>query len=118
MFQSDIGRTRVPIFGREMVRPLADSRRIASRTAVRETPYSAWMRGSVGSASPGRYWLETIRLPIEPATISERLPRPSRMDMPRAFRIALPSRADRLRKRTAGLRGPRLGHRNANAGVD
>ncbi len=53
MFQSTVGRTRVPILGREDVSPLADSSRIASRTAVRETPNSSWMRGSVGSVSPG-----------------------------------------------------------------
>ena len=53
MFQSTIGRTRVPIFGRDAVSPLAESSRIASRTAVRETPNSAWMRGSVGQRVAG-----------------------------------------------------------------
>ena len=55
MFQSTVGRTRVPIFGRDEVRPLAERGVIASRTAVRETPNSSWMRGSVGSVSPGLY---------------------------------------------------------------
>ena len=85
MFQSDIGRMRVPIFGRETVRPFAERRRIASRTAVRETPNSSWMRGSVGSVSPGRYWPDTMRLPIVPATVSDRLPRASRTGMPRVL---------------------------------
>src|SRR6185295_7683432 len=74
MFHCVIGRTRVPTFGREWVRPLADKRRIASRTAVRDTPNSSWMRGSVGRMSLGRYLPDTIRRPIVPATLSERLP--------------------------------------------
>ena len=53
MFQSPAGRTRVPILGRDAVNPLADSSRIASRTAVRETPNSACTSGSVGNVSPG-----------------------------------------------------------------
>ena len=37
-FQDSLGWTREPIFGREMIRPLAVSIFMASRTAVRLTP--------------------------------------------------------------------------------
>ena len=116
MFQSTVGRTRVPIFGRDDVSPLADRRRIASRTAVRETPNSSWMRGSVGSVSPGLYCPETIRRPIVPATSSERLPsrlrsplvRPSRMSptLP-VGRLSYYFSATVFQTRSSGFQRPR-----------